>query len=171
MPTTTCIWWSRVKFRRESLQLLVGTIRNCSNRVRVILLTSPRLGGLTMQRQTLVVAVVLASLVLAPHGRARAADNDVNADQVRTAIKKGVAYLKKAQDPKTGRWTDHGGQVGGVTALSTLALIKSGVPVADPAIQESLAFLRTLRAEDHLCRVASDDGVLPGRSEEGSSCD
>ena len=49
-----------------------------------------------------------------------------------SAIDRGVAYLKREQQPR-GNWAEFPGYDGGVTALCTLALLNSGVPVDDPA--------------------------------------
>src|SRR5262249_57380859 len=40
-----------------------------------------------------------------------------------------------------------GGHPGGHTALVLLALLESGVPPSDPAVQRGLAYLRSLRLE------------------------
>jgi hypothetical protein len=87
--------------------------------------------------------IILASVAFAPLQSVRSADNDIDADQVRQSIERGVAYLKRSQDH--GIWPDHGGQIGGVTALCTLALINCGVPIEDEVIQHSLTYLRTLK--------------------------
>ncbi len=75
-----------------------------------------------------------------------AQNGDIDADQVRQSIERGVAYLKRSQD-QNGTWPDHAGQVGGVTALCTMALINCGVPMDDESIQRSLRYLRTLPAK------------------------
>ena len=94
-------------------------------------------------RRGLLVAIVVAGVVLIPLQRARSDGNDIDADQVRQSIERGVGYLRRMQH-LDGTWPDYGGQVGGVTALSTLALINCGVPIDDEAIQRSLRYLRTL---------------------------
>ena len=68
----------------------------------------------------------------------------VTAEMVREAIDQGVQYLKEQQS-KRGTWNDMAQYDGGVTALCTLALLNSGVPVDDPHIQKALRFLRTLK--------------------------
>jgi len=70
---------------------------------------------------------------------------EIDAQQVRQAIDKGVAYLERAQDPHSGSWPDHATYVGGTTALCTLALLNCGVPVEDEHIQKALNFLRPLK--------------------------
>ena len=65
---------------------------------------------------------------------------------IRLAIDRGVAYLK-TQQKDDGMWRDPPGYPGGLTALSSLALLESGVPVADDAVQRSLAQLRKLKPE------------------------
>ena len=94
-------------------------------------------------RRGLLVSIVVAGVVLIPLQQARSDGNDIDADQVRQSIERGVAYLKRMQH-LDGTWPDYGGQVGGVTALCTLALINCGVPIDDEAIQRSLRYLRTL---------------------------
>ena len=85
-----------------------------------------------------VLTVFAISLVVRP---ARA---EVTAPKVRNSIDMGVAYLKKQQGKTNGNWPAHQGQPGGLTALCTLALLNSGLPPEDPAIQRALAYLRKL---------------------------
>ncbi|MCB9875318.1 MAG: DUF4159 domain-containing protein [Planctomycetaceae bacterium] len=63
--------------------------------------------------------------------------------QVRNAIERGSSFLKTEQK-SDGHWTEHSIYVGGVTALTTLALLNSGEDVKSPTIQKSLAYLRSL---------------------------
>jgi len=76
----------------------------------------------------------------------------ITPEQVRTAIDKGVAYLKR-QQRDDGSWPDWSVPVagvyypGGVTALSTLALLNAGVPPDDPAMRRALIYLRKLKPE------------------------
>jgi hypothetical protein len=91
----------------------------------------------------LLVAITLGGLILLPQRQAGSQGGDIDADQVRQSIERGVAYLKRMQH-LDGSWPDFGGQSGGVTALCTLALINCGVPIDDEAIQRSLRYLRTL---------------------------
>lgn len=80
-------------------------------------------------------------LILAgPTGQARA---QVDAEQVRLAIERGVQYLRRAQTPN-GRWNDIDAQPGGVTALCALALLNCGVSPDDPQMVKSLNYLRLL---------------------------
>jgi hypothetical protein len=94
-------------------------------------------------RRRLLIAILLAGSLLVPLRQAWSQGGDIDADQVRQSIDRGVAYLKRMQHGD-GTWPDHAGQVGGVTALCTLALINCGVPIDDEAIQRSLRYLRTL---------------------------
>ncbi len=96
-----------------------------------------------MSKQIAVAALVIATLAVRPAGPCRGAENDIDAEQVRQAIDKGVAFLKRGQAPD-GTWPNIGGQVGGVTALCTLALLNCGVPADDETIQRSLKYLRKL---------------------------
>jgi hypothetical protein len=72
------------------------------------------------------------------------AEAEITAEAVRDAIRRGVGFLKSAQDVHSGGWTEYRGQEGGVTALCTLALVSSGVPADDPAVQRALNYLRRL---------------------------
>lgn len=66
-------------------------------------------------------------------------------ERVRTAIDRGVRYLRRQE--KGGRWetgllaTD---KPGGGTSLALLALLNSGVPADDPMIRRGLDYLRTV---------------------------
>lgn len=71
---------------------------------------------------------------------------EIEAEAVRNAIDRAVQYLQK-QQAVNGSWPDHAGQVGGVTALCTLALLNAGVPVDDPSIQRALKHLRGIKPE------------------------
>jgi len=69
---------------------------------------------------------------------------EITAPQVRQAIDRAVAYLKK-QQRNNGSWTPWTGHPGGLTALCTLALLNAGVEPDDACIQRALAYLRKLR--------------------------
>ena len=58
---------------------------------------------------------------------------------------KAVRFLKLSQ-AADGSWTSP--KVPGITALTTHALLKSGVPVSDPAVKKGLAFLLKLKQKD-----------------------
>jgi hypothetical protein len=72
---------------------------------------------------------------------------DVSAEQARNAIRRAVQFLSNAQDDRTGRWNPNPGFPGGVTALCTLALLNSGVPVDDPRIVKAMATIRAAKDE------------------------
>jgi hypothetical protein len=97
-----------------------------------------------MFRNVSIAIAVLSSFVFGSIRLACADEKEVDAKQVRRAIERGITFLKSKQDPVQGTWPDHGGQTGGVTALCILALLNSGVPVGDEAIQHSLTYLRKL---------------------------
>ena len=82
--------------------------------------------------------------VLAPAQQPREAP--VDAAQVLTAIERGVTYLKRQQSPR-GNWTEMSQYPGGVSALATLALLNSGVPVDDPVMRKALTYLRGLQLD------------------------
>lgn len=69
-----------------------------------------------------------------------AAADGITAEQVEDSIKLGVKYLRRQQHPKKGSWQAY--SIFDTTSLCTLALLNSGVPVEDPAIQNALSFLR-----------------------------
>lgn len=68
---------------------------------------------------------------------ARPAQAELTAEQVRGAIDKGVDYLKSQQDPR-GEWIGHDRYPGGVTSLTTLALLNAGVSPQEPFLRKSL---------------------------------
>ena len=70
----------------------------------------------------------------------------IDASQVLNAIDRGVAYLKREQSAR-GRWNEMVGYDGGVTALCTLSLLNSGVPVDDPRSSRSLTYLRSMEPD------------------------
>lgn len=65
---------------------------------------------------------------------------EVTAEQVNTAVARGVAFLEKIQQPN-GRWNDIGNEPGGVTALCTLALLNCGKTTKDDSVKRALAAL------------------------------
>jgi hypothetical protein len=103
-------------------------------------------------------AVTVVAIVAPRPVLAQKAVKHVDAQQVLSAIERGIAYLKQDQQPR-GRWSEVPGYDGGVTALCTLALLNSGVPADDPAVQESLSILRAL-VPDKTYTVALQTMVL-----------
>ena len=87
--------------------------------------------------------LVLAVLIVA---NARVTLAEIEAEQVRSAINRGVQFLKDEQQ-RNGNWPDYGGFAGGVSSLCTLALINSGVPTDDEKIQKALSYLRNLKTD------------------------
>ncbi len=83
---------------------------------------------------------VLGGLALAP----AEATAEITAAQVHEAIDRGVDWLKNEQQAD-GSWPDTVGHSGGVTALSTLALLEAGVPPDDPHMARALNWLRALQ--------------------------
>jgi hypothetical protein len=101
-----------------------------------------------MERSTTLVLflALLMCWLVAPVCADEAAD--ITAEQVRTAIDKGVKFLKsqqKVSERGEGYWSEHAGEPGGLTALCTLSLINAGVPVDDVVIQRALRYLRSAR--------------------------
>ena len=77
----------------------------------------------------------------------------ITAEQARESIRSGIVWLKEAQKAK-GNWAQHGRYKGGATALCTLALINSGVPVDDPHVKKALDYLRDIGRPDQVYPVA-----------------
>jgi hypothetical protein len=73
----------------------------------------------------------------------RVAPAEVSERQVQDAIRSGIAHLEKNQKAD-GRWREHPGQPGGMTALCTLALINAGADVNSPQIQRAVTYLRSV---------------------------
>src|SRR5262249_18301693 len=84
---------------------------------------------------------VLMAATLLP---CRAARAELEAEQVREAIKRGTQYLLREQQPN-GSWK--GFLQHDLTGLCTLALLQAGAKPDDPAIQKALAFLRNKQPE------------------------
>ncbi len=85
--------------------------------------------------------VVILSCLVVPwqvHGQ------EITAEMVRQAIRRGVEYLKSQQDARNGNWAEYPGEPGGMTALCTLALLTAGVEPQAPEIQAALTYLRNL---------------------------
>ncbi|NLF09114.1 MAG: DUF4159 domain-containing protein [Pirellulaceae bacterium] len=95
-----------------------------------------------MMRRTAIFALLICSLGMIV-GTLRA---EVTADQVRQAIDRGVGYLK-GQQRADGSWIDAVAFEGGISSLCTLALLNSGIPPEDPAMQKALAHLRKIKSD------------------------
>ncbi len=89
-----------------------------------------------------IVAIVAPTTLLAQ----KAAERPIDAAQVVSGIEHGIAYLKSQQGPR-GRWSELPGYDGGVTALCTLALINSGVPITDPVVSKGVDALRSMELD------------------------
>src|SRR5262245_1852591 len=89
-----------------------------------------------------VAALAVMTIVAPEYALAqRPPDRPIDGAQVIAAIDRGVAFLKSKQDQKRGNWPEWPTYDGGVTALCTLALINSGVPVDDPSVRRGLNYL------------------------------
>ena len=86
---------------------------------------------------------------------------DISAQQVREAIDKGAAYLKQMQKVD-GSWDEYMAYAGGVSALSTLALLNAGVEPSDPQIQKALNYLRKYKPETNLRHRSANNGLCSG---------
>lgn len=94
----------------------------------------------------LLILTVLFSLATAFLPAARAADAvGPDAAKLKAAIDKGTAFLKSSQ-AQDGTWTSP--DQPGITAIATYALLRSGVPADDPAVQKALKYLETLKRPD-----------------------
>jgi hypothetical protein len=93
-------------------------------------------------------AILTIVLVVAPIATVaqKPAGRPIDAAQVISSIDRGVAYLKRDQQAR-GRWGELPGYDGGVTALCTLALINSGVPIDDPVVSKGVAYLSDLKPD------------------------
>ncbi|MDX1965286.1 MAG: DUF4159 domain-containing protein [Pirellulales bacterium] len=80
------------------------------------------------------------------HAQQEVAKGPVDAVQIRTAMDKGVEFLRRSQN-NDGTWDGHPEQPGGVTALCTLAMLNCGVPASDLQVAKALAHLRTKTPE------------------------
>src|SRR5687768_66598 len=90
------------------------------------------------------IAAVMVSAALSPFGQVLAqAPVELSAEQVRDSIRQGVDYLLNEQSGR-GTWDDMNDYPGGVTALTTLALLNAGVEPSHPKIQKALTYLRAL---------------------------
>ncbi|MEX0713292.1 MAG: prenyltransferase/squalene oxidase repeat-containing protein, partial [Pirellulales bacterium] len=86
-------------------------------------------------------ALTLMLMALAWLAEPPRAHGQVEAEQVRVAIERGVTYLRREQRVD-GSWPEHPGVPSGITSLCTLALLNSGVPPDDPQVQSALNYLR-----------------------------
>lgn len=92
---------------------------------------------------------------------ATAAKNAVDAklvQDVKSAIDRGVSYLKKTQN-KQGNWEnlvlgEIAGLKGGVSSLATLALLNAGYTKDDPTVAKALEYLRKLGVPEKTYVVA-----------------
>jgi hypothetical protein len=71
---------------------------------------------------------------------------DLAPEDVKAAIERAVAFLKKEQN-QNGSWSDNSIYPGGVTALCTLALLNAGVPIDDPVMERAMKYLRALESD------------------------
>ncbi|HWB08080.1 MAG TPA: M56 family metallopeptidase [Pirellulales bacterium] len=102
--------------------------------------------------------------------RQAAADNpEVEpSPELRQAIDRGVNFLKAAQQ-NDGHWADPIGYPGGITAMCTLALVRSGVKPEDRCIRRAVDYLRHLsptRTYSTALQTMVFCAVDPGRDRE-----
>jgi hypothetical protein len=90
-----------------------------------------------------ITAMAVVTIVAPATALAQQPPRPIDATQVMSAITRGVAFLRSQQQPR-GNWPEFPGYDGGVTALCTLSLLNSGVPVDDPAVRQALNYLRGL---------------------------
>src|SRR3954468_13303723 len=81
-------------------------------------------------------------LVLAPALCAqRTHGAEVDAAQIKAAIDRGVAFLRREQ-LDDGSWPDYAGYPGGTSCLCTLALLNCGLDASDPTVSRALKYIR-----------------------------
>src|SRR6266852_3772688 len=83
---------------------------------------------------------------LASFGQQAAGQKPAGADRpanIQRAIDRGVAFLRRNQDPKDGMW-HHGGEENnlGATALAGLTFLECDVPTSDPVVQQAADLVR-----------------------------
>jgi hypothetical protein len=91
----------------------------------------------------LVIVVAALAVAAAPLARRVQSADGITAEEVRTSIERGVAYLKSKQNKVDGNWAEYRTQPGGLTALCVLALLSSGVDAKDESVQKALHYLRS----------------------------
>ena len=95
---------------------------------------------------------------------------ELDAEQVRTAIDRGVKFLKGNQKSAEGNW--EAGELsashrGGQTALALLALLNAGVPIDDIAVKKGLDSLRALdKPSTYVRSLQTMVFVQAGRAED-----
>jgi hypothetical protein len=95
------------------------------------------MGRLAAYRLAIAAAIVSIAGIVAPH----AARGEVTAAEVDESIRQGREFLL-ARQQTDGSWgEDHLSRGGGVTALTTLALLNCGMTRDDPPIKKALDFL------------------------------
>jgi hypothetical protein len=96
-----------------------------------------------MHRATL--SVLLAAATIG--GAVAPARADVSAEQVREAIDRAVAFVKRQQQTDGSFAPRYGNYRGGVTALCTLALLNAGVEPDEEPVRRALGYLEKIRPE------------------------
>ena len=88
-------------------------------------------------------SICLTAALLIAFGAALSAAADVTPRQVRQALDRGVAALKR-QQRQDGRWVERNGQAyeGGLTCLAALALLQAGESPESPALAAALGHIR-----------------------------
>jgi hypothetical protein len=89
--------------------------------------------------------ILTAATVLVP--LSNNSDAAVDAAAVQRSIDRGIAYLRKSQSQRGG-WEEFAGQSCGLSALCTLALSNAGVVKDDPAMVQSMRYLRSFEPNE-----------------------
>jgi hypothetical protein len=100
-------------------------------------------------RFLLLLASILSVALSSVPARAASSEDELVV-KVRKAIQEGQKYLRAIQDKEKGNWEIDktcATYPGAFTSLAVLALLETGVPVNDPAIEKGLAYLRTVKEE------------------------
>src|SRR5438874_4501720 len=89
-----------------------------------------------------------------PAGRPADRPKEPLVEQVRTAIERGIRFLRQRQQVHgdgSGDWENDSAMLlksGGSTTLALLALLNAGVKPDDPLVQRGLVYLRSLKPSD-----------------------
>ena len=92
-------------------------------------------------KQSIAGVAVAIGAVLGPHPPHCADAQEVTGEEVKEAIRKGIEYLRNAQDD-SGGWREYGMYQGGTTAMAVLALRAAGVPADDAAVARGAERIR-----------------------------
>jgi len=102
---------------------------------------------MSLKTVTPLLAALLVLLLVRPVA------GELTDEQVRNAIRRGVAFLTNDQKAD-GHWTEYSIYTGGVTGLATLALLSAGEDVDSPTVKKALSYLQALDPPDTVYSAA-----------------